>query len=73
MRFLTGTSAAVESAHHSLVQPRCKRPGQRWTEPGVRAILAARRLWCNRTSPSDVTSLETVRYLVGPRYHRRAA
>jgi hypothetical protein len=66
-------SAAVESAHHSLVQRRCKRPGQRWSEPGVRAILAARRLWCNRDSSADVTSLETVRYLVGPRYHRRAA
>lgn len=66
-------SAAVESAHHSLVQRRCKRPGQRWSEPGVRAILAARRLWCNRTSLADVTSLGTIRYLVGPRYHHRAA
>jgi hypothetical protein len=66
-------SAAVESAHHSLVQRRGKRPGQRWSEPGVRAILAARRLWCNRTSPADVTALKSVRYLVGPRYHHRAA
>jgi hypothetical protein len=66
-------SAAVESAHHSLVQRRCKRPGQRWSEPGVRAILAARRLWCNRHSSADVTTLGTVRYLVGPAYHRRAA
>jgi Uncharacterised protein family (UPF0236) len=66
-------SAAVESAHHSLVQRRCKRPGQRWSEPGLRAILAARRLWCNRDSPADVTSLGAVRYLVGPRYHHRAA
>jgi hypothetical protein len=66
-------SAAVESAHHSVVQRRCKRPGQRWSEAGVRAILAARRLWCNRDSPWDVTSLGTVRYRVGPGYHRRAA
>ena len=66
-------SAAVESAHHSLVQRRLKRPGQRWSEAGARQILAARRLWCNRHSTADVTSLGTVRYRVGPGYHRRAA
>jgi hypothetical protein len=66
-------SAAVESAHHGVVQRRCKRPGQRWSEPGVRAILAARRLWCNRASPADVTTVAHVRYLVGPGYRRRVA
>jgi hypothetical protein len=64
-------SAAVESAHHSVVQRRCKRPGQRWSEAGVRQILAARRLWCNRHSPADVTSVGTVRFLVGPAYRHR--
>jgi hypothetical protein len=66
-------SAAVESAIHSVVQRRLKRPGQRWTELGARQILAARRLWCNRQSPADVVSLATMRHLVGPSYRRRAA
>jgi hypothetical protein len=64
-------SAAVESAHHGVVQRRLKRPGQRWTDTGARQILAARRLWCNRHSPVDVVSLATVRHLVGPGYRRR--
>ena len=66
-------SAAVESAHHSLVQRRLKRPGQRWTVRGAQQILAARRLWCNRHSPVDVTTVATVRHLIGPPYRRRAA
>jgi hypothetical protein len=66
-------SAAVESAHHSVVQRRLKRPGQRWSEAGARQILAARRLWCNRHSPADVTTVATVRHLIGPPYRRRAA
>jgi hypothetical protein len=66
-------SAAVESAHHGVVQRRLKRPGQRWTEAGARQILAARRLWCNRHSPADVTTVPTVRHLIGPPYRRRAA
>jgi hypothetical protein len=66
-------SAAVESAIHSVVQRRLKRPGQRWTELGARQVLAARRLWCNRQSPADVVSLATMRHLVGPSYRRRAA
>lgn len=66
-------SAAVESAHHGVVQRRLKRPGQRWSERGARQILAARRLWCNRHSPADVISLANVRHLVGPGYRRRVA
>jgi hypothetical protein len=66
-------SAAVESAHHSVVQRRLKRPGQRWSEWGASQILAARRLWCNRHSPADVTTVATVRRLIGPPYRRRAA
>jgi hypothetical protein len=66
-------SAAVESAHHGVVQRRLKRPGQRWTEAGARQILAARRLWCNRHSPADVTTVATVRHLIGPPYRGRAA
>jgi hypothetical protein len=66
-------SAAVESAHHSVVQRRLKRPGQRWTAAGARQILAARRLWCNRHSPADVTRVATVRRLIGPAYRRRRA
>jgi hypothetical protein len=66
-------SAAVESAHHGVVQRRLKRPGQRWTEAGARQILAARRLWCNRHSPADVTTVPTVRHLIGPPYRRGAA
>ncbi len=66
-------SAAVESAHHSVVQRRLKRPGQRWSEPGARQILAARRLWCNRHSTVDVTRVGTVRHLIGPAYRRRTA
>jgi hypothetical protein len=66
-------SAAVESAHHGVVQRRCKRPGQRWTVRGAQEILAARRLWCNRHSPADVTSMATVRHLVGPGYRHRPA
>jgi len=66
-------SAAVESAHHGVVQRRLKRPGQRWSEPGARQILAARRLWCNRHSPADVTSMANVRYLIGPGYRCSAA
>jgi hypothetical protein len=69
----TVASAAVESAHHSVVQRRLKRPGQRWTEPGARHILAARRLWCNRHSPADVTTVTTVRHLIGPPYRRQTA
>jgi len=64
-------SAAVESAHHGVVQRRLKRPGQRWSERGARQILAARRLWCNRHSPADVVSLANVRHLVGRGYRRR--
>ncbi len=66
-------SAAVESAMHGVLHRRLKRPGQRWSERGARHILAARRLWCNRSSPADVTSLADVRHLVGPGYRRRAA
>ena len=66
-------SAAVESAHHSVVQRRLKRPGQRWSESGASQILAARRLWCNRHSPADVTTVATVRHLIGPPYRGRAA
>lgn len=33
-----------------------------------RIIVAARRLWCNRHSRADVTSMPNVRYLVGPGY-----
>jgi len=66
-------SAAVESAHHGVVQRRLKRPGQRWSERGARQILAARRLWCNRHSPADVISLANARHLVGPAYRRRVA
>jgi len=66
-------SAAVESAHHGVVQRRLKRPGQRWSEAGAQQILAARRLWSNRHSPADVASVATVRHLVGPGYRRRAA
>jgi hypothetical protein len=66
-------SAGVESAHHSVVQRRLKRPGQRWSELGAQQILAARRLWCNRHSPADVTSVATVRHLIGPGYRDRAA
>ena len=66
-------SAAVESAHHGVVQRRCKRPGQRWTVRWAQQILAARRLWCNRDSPADVTSVAKVRHLVGPGYRRQAA
>lgn len=66
-------SAAVESAHHGVVQRRLKRPGQRWSERGAQQILAARRLWCNRASLADVTTLATVSHLVGPGYRRRAA
>ncbi len=66
-------SAAVESAIHGVVQRRLKRPGQRWSEPGAQQILAARRLWCNRSSPADVTSVANVRYLVGPGYRGRVA
>lgn len=65
-------SAAVESAHHGVVQRRLKRPGQRWTVGGAQRILAARRLWSNRHSPADVTSVAEVRHLVGPGYRRRA-
>lgn len=61
-------SAAVESAIHGVVQRRLKRPGQRWSETGARQILAARRLWCNRHSPADVTSIANVRHLIGPGY-----
>lgn len=66
-------SAAVESAHHGVVQRRLKRPGQRWSECGAQQILTTRRLWCNRLSPADVISLANARYLVGPGYRRRAA
>ena len=66
-------SAGVESVHHGVVQRRLKRPGQRWSEAGAQQILAARRLWCNRSSPADVTALATVRHLIGPSYRRRAA
>ncbi len=66
-------SAAVESAHHGVVQRRLKRPGQRWSEPGAQQVLAARRLWCNRHSRADVTTLATVRYRMAPPYRRRAA
>jgi hypothetical protein len=66
-------SAAVESAHHGVVQRRLKRPGQRWSVEGARQILAARRLWCNRHSPVDVTTVATVRHLIGPPYRRQAA
>jgi hypothetical protein len=65
-------SAAVESAHHGVVQRRLKRPGQRWSVAGARHILAARRLWCNRHSPADVTTVATVRHLMGPPYRRPA-
>ncbi len=64
-------SAAVESAMHSVLHRRLKRPGQRWSESGARQILAARRLWCNRQSPADIVSLANVRHLVGPNYRRR--
>jgi hypothetical protein len=67
------SSAGVESAHHGVVQRRLKRPGQRWSEPGAQQILAARRLWCNRHSPADVTSVATVRHLIGPGYRGRTA
>lgn len=66
-------SAAVESAIHSVVQRRLKRPGQRWSERGAQHILAARRLWCNRSSTADLVSLASVRHLVGPSYRRREA
>lgn len=66
-------ASAVESAHHSVVRRRCKRPAQRWSEAGARQILAARRLRCNRHSPADVASVGTVRYLVGPAYRHRVA
>ncbi|MBI4590886.1 MAG: hypothetical protein HY725_18840 [Candidatus Rokubacteria bacterium] len=66
-------SAGVESAHHGVVQRRLKRPGQRWSERGARQILAARRLWCNRHSPADVTSVANVRSLIGPAYRGRVA
>lgn len=66
-------SAAVESAHHSVVQRRLKRPGQRWTVRGAQQILAARRLWCSRHSPADVTTVATVRHLIGPPYRGRVA
>jgi hypothetical protein len=66
-------SAAVESAHHGVVQRRLKRPGQRWSVAGARQILAARRLWCNRHSPADVTTVAAVRHLIGPPYRRGAA
>jgi hypothetical protein len=36
-------------------------------------ILAARRLWCNRPSPADVTTVATVRHLIGPPYRGRVA
>lgn len=66
-------SAAVESAHAGVVHRRLKRPGQRWSEPGARQILAARRLWCNRHSRADLTTVATVRYRMAPPYRRRAA
>ncbi len=67
MRFDAIASAAVESAHHGVVQRRLKRPGQLWTVRGAQQILAARRLWCNRDSPADVTSVAEVAASRGPR------
>jgi hypothetical protein len=66
-------SAGVEGAHHGVVQRQLKRPGQRWSEAGARQILAARRRWCNRSSPADVTPVATVRPLIRPGYRHRAA
>jgi hypothetical protein len=40
-------SGAMEAAHRTLVQKRCKLSGQRWTPPGVTNIIGLRNLRMN--------------------------
>lgn len=41
-------SGAIESAHRTVVQKRCKRSGQRWTIPGVQRVLNLRVCWMSK-------------------------
>jgi len=38
-------SGAIESAHRTVVQKRCKRSGQRWTTSGAQRVLNLRTCW----------------------------
>ncbi|MBN8588440.1 MAG: ISKra4 family transposase, partial [Rhodothermia bacterium] len=38
-------NGAMEAANRTLVQTRCKRSGQRWSEQGVNHILNLRCAW----------------------------
>jgi hypothetical protein len=38
-------SGAIESAHRTVVQKRCKRSGQRWTQLGAQRVLNLRVCW----------------------------
>ncbi len=40
-------SGAMEAAHRTLVQKRCKLSGQRWTEKGATNIISLRNLNMN--------------------------
>lgn len=56
-RHLPIGSGAVESCAKHLVQHRMKRPGQRWSPHGARAMLALR---ARRASSRPLTSFDTV-------------
>ena len=38
-------SGAIEAAHRTVVQKRCKRSGQRWSKPGAQRVLNLRACW----------------------------
>ena len=40
-------SGAIEAAHRTLVQKRCKLSGQRWTPKGVTNVISLRNLRMN--------------------------
>jgi hypothetical protein len=44
-------SGAVESSAKHVVQQRLKRAGQRWSEPGARAMLALRACYASGRRP----------------------
>lgn len=55
-------SGPTEGAAKSVVACRCKRSGQRWRPPGLRAVLANRDMLLNGRLPNAVHTLRRHRY-----------
>jgi hypothetical protein len=55
-------SGPTEGAAKSVVACRCKRSGQRWRPPGLRAVLASRDALLNGRLPQAVEALRRHRY-----------